>query len=157
MARARLAILDHRALGVRGRERRAGKIANGGTPMQYTFVLEQEPERGCIICTPALPDCVGEGDTEANPQLPRTPPDAVKRDVQFHKALMPRDPFPRFRLGPEATHCGRIGAGYCDFNAEGPTFQRNGTVGCLSVRVCHSHANQYGMPRADRKAGVKWS
>jgi hypothetical protein len=113
--------------------------------MQYAFVLEREPDGGCIGF-PALPDCVGEGNTEANPQLPRPPPDAVKRSVQLHEALMSRDPFPRFRLGPEATHCGRIGAGYCDFNAEGPTFQRNGTVGCLSVRVCHSHAINMGCP-----------
>ena len=103
--------------------------------MRYTFVLEHEPDGGCIIGSPPSQIVPARAIPEANPQLPRPPPDAVKRGVQFHKALMPRDPFPRLRLGPEAAHCGRIGAGYCDFNPEGPTFQRNSTVGCLSVRV----------------------
>src|ERR1700720_4007602 len=69
-----------------------------------------------------------------------SPPHAVKRRVQFYETLMPRNPFPRFRRGPEATHCGRISTGYDDLNAERPIFQRNGTIGCPGVRVCHSHA-----------------
>jgi hypothetical protein len=72
-----------------------------------------------------------------------------QKAFQFYETLMPRNPVPRFRRGPEATHCGRISTGYDDLNAERPIFQRNGTIGCPGVRVCHSHA--------DRKPGVKGS
>ena len=85
-----------------------------------------------------------------------SPPHAVKRRVQFYETLMPRNPFPRFRRGPEATHCGRIGTGYDDLNAERPIFQRNGTIGCPGVRVCHSHAlyMAWRVPMETRRQGV---
>lgn len=52
---------------------------------------------------------------------------------------MPRDPFPRFPLGAEATHRGWIAAGYDNLDAEAPIFQRNSAVGRPSVRMRHRH------------------
>ena len=31
--------------------------------MQYTVILEQEPDGGCVAVVPSLPGCVSQGDT----------------------------------------------------------------------------------------------
>ncbi len=33
--------------------------------MRYTVVLEQESDGGYVVCVPALPGCVSQGDTRA--------------------------------------------------------------------------------------------
>jgi hypothetical protein len=66
-------------------------------------------------------------------------PLAIKRGVQFHKALMLSNPFPRFRRGPEATYRGWVASRYDDLNAKGFVFQPNDAIGRLSVRMCPGH------------------
>jgi hypothetical protein len=70
----------------------------------------------------------------------RSPPMGARSGVLLllDETLMLCNPVPRFRLGPEATHRGRVGPWDGDLNTEVPLFQRNGAVGRLSVRVCHA-------------------
>ncbi len=88
---------------------------------------------------------------DISPGHTRTPPHPIKRGVQFHKALMPRDPFPRFRLSTEATHRGWIAAGYDDLDGRsshlsteqcGRSPQREGASSSWSL---------YGVLRGDRE------
>ncbi len=81
------------------------------------------------------------------------PPHAFERRVHFHEALMLGDPFLRLRLGLEAAHSGRMGAGYADFNTKGSIFQRNGAIACPSVCVRYGHGILYGPSGAHRKPG----